>query len=214
MGSKKQNKRWTFPLLALFEIVLVTFQSKITALDALDIIKADDFLTFSVNFMQHLNTQLDVCLKLEDSVKREQASFHKKERNSLLLLTTIECWGALGVYDGHIDDFKGEFRNFSARCDEVSFEVARKCETFMAVHGGGAIKKRFGTKLRGDVSTLSGRQALLEKTRAATAGRVEEGKLKLLGDILGEDLDGLEQLDKLLAASEVIKACEGSCTLF
>jgi hypothetical protein len=214
MWAKKRNKRWTFPLLALFEVVLATFQSKITALDALDIIKANDFLTFSIYFIQHFKVQLDVCLKLESSNKREQASLHKKERNSILLLSTVEAWGALGVHEGELDDFKGEFRAFAARCDEVTFEVARKLETFMAVHGGGAAKKSFGAKLRGDVSTVSGRQALLEKTRAATAGRVGEGRLKLLGAILREELDGLELLDKLLAAREVIKACEGNCNSF
>jgi len=209
MGTKKPKRRWNFPLIALFEVAFVIFQAKIDALADLNIIDSQDFANIHVAFYMHLKNQLDVCLKLEESNKRNQASHNKKVRNSILLLSTVEAWGAIGVHASHLEDYDGEFRMFAKSCDEVTFDVARKMETFMAVRGGMAAKKNFGAKLRGDVSTLYGRQALLEKARAATVEKDEPAKLKLLGKMIGEDLVALTQLDKLLAVREVIKICEG-----
>ena len=106
-------------------------------------------------------------------------------------------------------EFKEKAKTFAASPENITFDAGKRLEVFLAVQGGEVGKKSFGKRVKGDVSTVFGRQAIQKKVQAATAGKSGKSKLKMLDSIFGEGLVGLAQADKLLAAKYVIMSCEG-----
>ena len=75
----KKSKRWSFSFIALFDVVLTVFRSRLTALDDLDLVKTADFEALGADLKESLLVQLKVSLAEEVRPK-------KRERNSLMLL--------------------------------------------------------------------------------------------------------------------------------
>lgn len=198
----KKSQRWSFSDIALFDVVLTVFRSRLTALDDLGMVKTIDLQALCAELKASLLIQLGVSLA-------EEFSPRKKERKSLLLLCTIDALTSLGVTSSDLADFKDAATSFATCPENVTFDVAKRLEVFVSIQGGGVGKKSFGTRVKGDLTTLYGRQAILAKVQAATLGKNEKSKLNLLDSIFGVGLVGLTQTDKLLAAKQVIMLCEG-----
>jgi hypothetical protein len=165
-------------------------------------VKTADFEALCAELKESLLVQLKVSLA-------EEFSPRKRERNSLLLLCTIDALASLGVTASDLADFKNKAKAFAASPENILFDAGKRLEIFLAVQGGEVGKKSFGSRAKGDISTVFGRQAIQEKVQAAMAGKSAKSKLKLLTSVLGEGLVGLTQTDKLLAAKYVIMSCEG-----
>lgn len=183
-------------------MVLTVTRSRLPVLDELDIIKTPDFEALCTEFKKSFLIQLKVSLDQEYDPT-------KTERRALLLLSTLDALTSLGVNASEVADVKDKAKTFVASSDNTTFDVGKRLESFLAVHEGEIIKKKFGNKLKGDLSTVSGRQAVFDKVQTATAGKKGKTKLKLLDSVFGEGLVGLTELERLLAARQVIVSCEG-----
>jgi nucleolar pre-ribosomal-associated protein 2 len=115
----------------------------------------------------------------------------------LAILSIIDALSALGVDSSKVAELGDDATAFCASVREMELHVGKRLETFMAVHGSNVIEEGL---LVGDVSTVTGRQSITQKTVAAMVGKDKQAKLKLLDSIFGPGLAGLKRLDKLLAA--------------
>ncbi|TVY34122.1 Nucleolar pre-ribosomal-associated protein [Lachnellula occidentalis] len=186
--------------LALFK-ELVRLTLRLIALDDLGIIKTTEFQALCAELKEYLLTQLGVSLAGEFSPK-------KKVRKSLLLFCTIDALTSFGVTPSDLAGFKDAAISFASQPENTTFAVGKRLDVFMSIQAGEVGKSNFGTRVKGDLTTVYGREAIMAKVQAATSAKSEKSKLKLLDSIFGEGLVGLTQTDKLLAAQHVIMSCE------
>ena len=206
--SSKNGNEWRGALIALFDTTLRVVQNKLPLLSKADIISSSKLQKILVGFKESLLAYMGANLKkLEKRASKHESSSSR----SLTLLCTLEALLRLGVTPSELAPFKSSasaivsYEKFMA--DDM-FEIGKRLQTFMAAYSEHE-NNPIITPITGDTSTAYGRQSILERTRAAVAGKEQTHKFNILTSLLASDPEDLGRLDKLLAAREVIMSCDG-----
>jgi len=178
------------------------FNAKATPLDDMEVIRKDDLEATTAMFKG------SILLQLEDLLQQSQTEKRSIQSDSLMILSIIEALEALGLESSKLVELENDAKAFSDSF-QGELQIGKRLDTFIITHKPKIVDKKLEAQLGGDVSTVYGRQSILEKTWSAIVGKSKQEKLKLLKSIFGRELVGLERLDKLLAAREVIKSIEG-----
>jgi len=182
----------------IFGVALSIFQSRANPLNDLNVIPKKDLDKTTKRFKEGLLDQLQISLQ---NARDNSSQFSEH----LAILSIIDALSALGVDSSKVAELGDNATAFCASVRETELHIGKRLETFMAVHGSDVIEEGL---LVGDVSTVTGRQSITQKTVAAMVGKDKQAKLKLLDSIFGPGLAGLKRLDKLLAARQVIMSIE------
>lgn len=164
----------------------------------LDVIPKKDLDKTTKRFEEGL---LDQLRRILNNARKENSS----QSAHLTILSIIDALSALGVDSSKVAELGDDATAFCSSVQDTELHIGKRLETFMAVHGSSVIDEEL---LVGDVSTLTGRQSITQKTVAAMVGKDKLAKLKLLDSIFGPGLVSLKRLDKLLAARQVIMSIE------
>ncbi|KAF4636308.1 hypothetical protein G7Y89_g1788 [Cudoniella acicularis] len=195
--SKDKDMQLTFSWVALIGVALSVLRVKTTILNDLDIISASKLQKLATSFKEYLLDHLKVALK---KAVKNISSERKRSRaeQPVSLLCAINALFALGVASSELTALKEKAdlltTSESFMADSV-LETGRRLETFFTTHSEDIQNPDFGDKVQGDLSTIYGRQSILEKVRVATASKTEKEKLLLLDSLFGVNLSNLSDLD-------------------
>ncbi|EKD14023.1 uncharacterized protein L3040_007970 [Drepanopeziza brunnea f. sp. 'multigermtubi'] len=184
-ASEKKKHRLHFALIAIFEVALSAFREKATVLQGVDTISQEDLHSVTTSFNN------GIFVRLEDVLQKSEGW---PEDDCLLVLSIIDALSTLGVEKPRLAGL--EVSNFVSNADP---HYGERLATFIFAHGSEEIGPE---QLEGDVARPF---PIRERTRSAVSGKSEQEKLDILRDILDA---GLERLDKLLVARELIKSVE------
>jgi nucleolar pre-ribosomal-associated protein 2 len=198
-ANEVEEKRLNYALVMIFGVALSIFHTRANPLNDLNVIPKKDLEKATKRFKEGLLDQLKRILCNAQDEKPSQSA------EQLSILSIIDALSALGVDSSKVAELGNDATAFCASVQDTELHIGKRLETFMAVHGSTVIEEEL---LSGDVSTITGRQSITQKTVAAMVGKDKQGKLKLLDSIFGPGLVGLGKLDKLLAARQVIMSTE------
>ncbi|PVH78171.1 hypothetical protein DL98DRAFT_590499 [Cadophora sp. DSE1049] len=198
-AAEKKKHRLNFALIAIFEVALIAFHDKSTVLNGLNIVKVDDLDDLTASFKDCILSQL------KDTLRK----FQKENANDfLLVLSIIDALSTLGVDESRLAGLEDSAAAFIASVGKTNEFFGERLQTFMVTHSPKADGRIPASQLSSSVTDVYSRESIIARTDAAISGLGNEEKLGLLQELLGEDLGGLEQLDKLLAARQIIIAIE------
>lgn len=203
-SKEKITHRFNYALIMILGAAFSVFHTRAAPLNDLQVIVKGDLDSISSAFTEELLDQLKEILhesRKEESSKRKTG----KLAEHLTILSIIDALGALGVESSKLTELEDDAKAFCALVQDTELHIGKRFETFLAVHESNVIDEDL---LGGDVSTVNGRLSITQKTVASMAGKDKMAKLKLLDSIFGPDLEGLNRLDKLLAARQVIISVE------
>jgi nucleolar pre-ribosomal-associated protein 2 len=127
------------------------------------------------------------------------------------LYSTLDALDVVGVNDGDLADLQIDPRIALVSLDEWNTELEKRFEVFVYEHHWIKFDELSMISLGGDITSLTGRQAIRKKAKAVTEYMSELEKLQLVIRMLDEQADE-HALDKLLALKHVIVTCEGQFT--
>jgi len=206
IGEKNEKKdRISFALISLFEILLVALAAKRETLDVLDIISSEKLTSMTNEFKETLLASLKASLKKS----KKLGDGHKVLR----ITSTLDALEALGVDGVKLNDLTKYADSFILLTKDKHGEVVERLENFMAQHIRNEDGDATGIKLGGNVETIYGRQAILNKVRSLIEGKDHDDKLELLESLCGRETPVSISLDQLLSTYHVMKLCAGSLKL-
>jgi nucleolar pre-ribosomal-associated protein 2 len=208
-GKAKGERSWDFASAALFQVVLSALSAKQASLDKRDIVSSEDLKGITDSFKGSLLGQLRSLLKKPAKL----ASTGSESETGLELLTIVDALSTLGLDGTKLAELVDDVKSFIASFTEAEREVASRLETFISAHARDTDGDLLDTELKGNTSTIYGRKGIFEQATALTTGKSQQDKLDLLRETFGENLVGLSQLDKLLAARHIISSCKGLLVL-
>ncbi|KAG4431343.1 hypothetical protein IFR05_013175 [Cadophora sp. M221] len=198
-AAEKKKHRLNFAVITMFEIALSAFREKATALSDLNIVQNDDLDSITASFTDCILSQF------KDSLGK----FQKDNANdSLLVLSIIDALSTLGVDESRLAELEDTAAALLVSAGKAEDHFGERLQTFMVIHKPKTNNTTLTTQLSDSVTNLYSRASIVARTEAAISGMSNEEKLELLQELLGEDLHGLTQLDKLLAARRVIISVE------
>jgi nucleolar pre-ribosomal-associated protein 2 len=199
-SSEKKKHRLNFALIMIFGVAFSVFETKATPLDDLKVITTDDLKRVTSTFKDGLLQQLKEILH-----ESRKEGLTKHHTDHLTVLSIIDALSTLRIDSLKLAEIEGTAKEFCCSVHDTELHIGKRLETFLAAHGTKVVGEQL---LEGNISTVNGRQSVMQKTVAAMAGKTQQTKLTLLSSILGHDLVGLTRLDKLLAARQVIISIE------
>lgn len=209
-SSSKKEGDLAHSYIALADTTLSVLRSRSIVLNDLNIISTNKLDKLSASLKEYLLDHFRALLKkaIKSSSKSESKSFANE---SIALLCTIDSLNTLGVTSTELQVIGEKAKKLanleSSKAGDV-LETRNRLNTFMTTHSESIRLENVGERIQGDISTIYGRQSILENVRAATSGKDEKSKLLLLHSIFGTGLANMHHLDKLLAARYVIASCE------
>ncbi|CZR58084.1 uncharacterized protein PAC_07974 [Phialocephala subalpina] len=196
VSKASKKKQLDFALTGTIEVALVAFHEKEMALNDQDIIPRDDIESITKSFTEALVNQLKPLLTADHGSRSQKSAY-------LGMGSIINALAALDVDALHVSKLENQVQEFIARDDESGSDLKARLGAFMRIHSSdGTIESDLG----GDVTTVSGRDLILQRTEAALVNKDHQQKLDLLQSIIDSDSTSLDQLDKLLAARHAINA--------
>ena len=188
---------------------LGVFDGKSDTLDNFDIVSKKDLKMVVSSFRESLTTQLKDTLQ---SLRKEKAKGKKTISNdkNLVILSIIDTLTLIGADEAQLAKVREAVNAFIDMATHSELDVGKRLQIFMAAFEDKGTTTDFYEELAGDISTISGRQAVVEVTRANIEGRDNSGKLKLLRKALlaipGDSLS----LDRLLSMRQILLSIEGT----
>lgn len=168
-------------------MALVALRDKSAILHGIGEIELEDLQSVTASFKD------GILLRLKKVLQEFETP---SEDHCLLVYSIINALSSLGVEKSQLAGLKVE--NFASHANAF---FAEQLVTFNVIHGPDDIGPE---QLGGEVTRPL---PIREKTRSILLGKSNQEKLDLLRDILDT---GLERLDKLLVAREIIKSVEGT----
>lgn len=204
-ADTKKTHKLDYALVALFDVLLGAFTAKETQLNDLSIISRADFISINASFKTCLLAQLEGLL-----AKTKKSSKPEKQAEKFLTIRSIVDALSKSRFDGsELANLVDAAKSFSASLDQTNMDVARRLETFISTSAQSAEVEVIDSHFGGDISTVSGRQAIVDKVHALIFRKDQSEKLALLRSLLRDNQVSLTQLDKLLALRHLIMDCEG-----
>jgi nucleolar pre-ribosomal-associated protein 2 len=207
---EKSKHKSTYPSITLFELVLATFNAKANILHELGIISKKDLSEVNSSLKESLFLQLQNAIqkpRKEKSAKRKQS----ETDSTLVILSILDALSALGVDESKRAELRESAKSFTDVANDSEINVGMRLDLLIASHAVKTSDIELCNQLEGDISTVYGRQSIVEKTQAALNGAENQRKLALLESVLN-DSDCI-QLDKLLAARLIVLSTEGEFRL-
>jgi hypothetical protein len=196
----KSKDRWNFALVTLFEVLLTALAAKVDSLNDLDIIASKDLTSITENFKDTLLASLNACLrtnKLKGELKRQS------------IICTLDALEALGIDGVKLNSIIQDAKSFILTLKDIEKEVVEHLDDFMARHARDKDDEAVDIKLGGNVKTMYGRQAILDKVQAIVKGKDQDDKLELLESLSVCRPSTLNPPEQLLSIYHVIKLCAG-----
>jgi nucleolar pre-ribosomal-associated protein 2 len=203
-SDSKKTHKIDYARVVLFEVLVGAFSAKESQLNDLGIIKSAEFTIIKESFKACLLGQLESLL----AKSKKSSKIDKQAEKNLTLRSIIDALQILGVKRSELANLLNVAKSFVATLDEKDMDIGKRVETFISIHAPtevGVID--FG----GDVSTVDGRQAIIEKVRSLISGKDDSEKVELLRSLLRNDLAAW-RLDHLLAVRHIVTACQGLST--
>jgi nucleolar pre-ribosomal-associated protein 2 len=200
------KKPLNFAVIGIFEVALAAFHEKEMALNDHDIIRREDLEDLTASFTVSLVNQLKTTLAFDED--------DEQGLKELVVISIVDYLTILGVDAKSLTSLESVGGRFISNVgDKVN---ARTClSNFLEAHG---IEATSGPRKQyGDVTSINGRDIILQRTRAAIAGKDNQQKLDLLQSMLtgnkeGEDdqdtLHWSKDLSKLLAVRFIVASIE------
>lgn len=205
----KKDQSCDFASATLSQIVLSALLAKEITLDELKVISSDDLNDVAGSFKDTLRSQMKSLVKKTEKLANPIDGAGRQ----LELLSIIDALTTLGVDGPKLAKLTGDVKSCVVSLTETQPEIGSRLDTFIAVHARDADGELLDTELKSDSSTIYGRQEIIDKVAAMVTGKDQQEKLDLLQSTFGDDLAGLSQLDKLLAARYIISTCKGLSVL-
>ncbi|KAH7336464.1 Urb2/Npa2 family-domain-containing protein [Rhexocercosporidium sp. MPI-PUGE-AT-0058] len=196
---EKKKHKMNFAVITMFEVALSAFHQKAAALHDLNIVRKDDLDSVTASFKDCILSQFKDLLP---NLQKENAN------DTLLVLSIIGALSTLGVDNSRLTGLEDVAAALVVSAGKTSNHFGERLQTFMVIHGPKADDSTFATQLSGSVTDVYSRESVIARTKAVTSKMSNDEKLELLQELLGEDLDGLTQLDTLLATRQVIISIE------
>lgn len=206
IGNQVDNGklRGNYASIALIQVLFSALSARGKALDETGLTANGSLQRMKESFTDSLVDQIRRQVKASRSVVDTG-----QEARYLELLNIIDSLSVLGVDGTKITALVDDVKSFIGSLTEAESEVASRLESFISVHARDEDGDLLDTGLKGDTSTIYGRQGILDKARALITGKDQDDRLELLKELFGEDLIGLSRLDTLLAAKHIIATCRG-----
>ncbi|KAF7956452.1 hypothetical protein EAE96_003793 [Botrytis aclada] len=205
--EKKAKGEKTLPFISTSHSLLTVLITKLKQLNDLAIISDQDLTNHCTSFKKFLLVQLQRILKKKPMIN--ECGTHKD--GSLSVVVILQALESLGVESSEIEPLATEGQVYVATLNEGKPEVddvRQLLPEFFATHASSNEDGILHTSLEAFINTSAGRAGIKKKMETITSDMDNAEKLKLVQRLLGEELIGLTQLDKLLALKYVIGACD------
>ncbi|KAK6585951.1 hypothetical protein PZA11_001008 [Diplocarpon coronariae] len=192
-ASEKKRHRPNFALVTIFEVALKALREKAKVLHKVDVIDEGVLDSVIASFKICSLAQLSKVLR----------SFEKGNDGDYMLVNSIvDALSTLGVEGSQLASLEDDAAAYVASVGKTNFQFGERLQTFFVTYGAGDIDQ---SQLEGDVTeSLYVLRSITDRTKAAILGKNDQQKLELLREVL--DKGGLERLDKLLAAREIVRS--------
>ncbi|KUJ15450.1 uncharacterized protein LY89DRAFT_619376 [Mollisia scopiformis] len=191
VSKASKKKQLNYALISIIGVALVAFREKEMALNDHDIILRDDLESITATFREALLIQLKQHLETE---------VHQIS-TEIAMVSLIDALAALGVDASKLaslEDMGDQFEGF----EDNELNTRSRLQAFIAIYGREDIEH---IDLRGDATTIVGRESIVKRTQGATKGRNNAQKLELLQAVMAGDAT---LLDELLSTRQIISSIE------
>ncbi|KAF5874717.1 putative urb2 npa2 family protein [Botrytis fragariae] len=171
------------------------------------IVSNQDLTNHCTSFRKFLLLQLQRRLKKKPKI--DEVGNHKD--GSLSIVVILQALDSLGVESSEIEPLATESQVYIAKLNEGKPEVddvRQLLPEFFATHASSNEDGILHMSLEAFINTSAGRAGIKKKMETITSEMGNAEKLQLLQRLMGEELIGLTQLDKLVAVKYVIGACD------
>lgn len=108
---------------------------------------------------------------------------------------------------------RGYNQSLEGATSDARSDIVTQLDTLVFVQGQSEKTVDESLELGVDVSSIYGRQAVVQKVHALTARNDNLQKMKLLQSLFEESSTGIDELCTLLAVREIVTTCESKLTL-
>lgn len=204
--SKGSTCDLNFASIALCQVVISGLLLKEAALNELNLMSHEDLSAVIDFFKKSLLAQLKALLK----TAKQSAKPGSEAIGHIGLLSIIEALASVGVDGSKLAELRSNAMMFIESIKDTENEVASRLEAFISVNARDIDGCLVDGQLNGDISTVYGRQGVINKADAVMAEGNQEEKLELLRTLFLQNRSAsLLQLDNLLAIKCIISACKG-----
>ncbi|KAE8452486.1 hypothetical protein EG329_000388 [Mollisiaceae sp. DMI_Dod_QoI] len=198
VNKASKKKPLNYALTSIIEVALVVFHEKEMALNDHDIILRDDLESVTETFKAALLTRLQQLLETDIQNSDQKLT-------QLAMISVIDALVAIKIDGSRLASLQTETQEFIETVGDDELNVKSQLEAFMMIHRPGDIEQ---SELRGDATTILGRESIIERVQAATKGMKNPQKLELLRQVIASNLSCLEILDELFAIRLIIMSIE------
>ncbi len=200
--NRRTKKVLSYAMIRLVQVVLMVWKAKCTSSDNLSAELKESVEEFSATFGGLLLSNLQWLLQKPKKLTQDG------DERCLSLYSTMDALDAVDPAESGLGDLQVDTISTLNSLQEVNPELGKRFELFMTEHYPGVFGEPRRKVLKGDVATVTGREAIRRKAIALTKRMTESGKLQLVTDLL-EEVGDEDSLDTLLALKHVIDSCEG-----
>jgi hypothetical protein len=206
-SHEKSKHKSQYPSIGLFGVVINIFNAKSTSLHDLGIVSRDDLAKLTSSFKDSLIIQFQQTLQKfrRQCSKEVRADDGSKD---LPVLSIIDALTLLKFDPRELTEMREDAQVFADIRKDSHLGVSKRLETFMSSHEEEALAVGSLPPVKRDVSTIQGRQSVIDKTFASIEGLHTQARLKLLKKALS-DLTGVFPLETLLSIRQIIISIEG-----
>ncbi|KAM0157744.1 hypothetical protein ACHAPG_004488 [Botrytis cinerea] len=205
--EKKTKGEKALPFISTSHSILTVLITKSKQLDDLAIVSNQDLTDLCTSFRKFLLVQLQRRLKKKPKI--DEVGNHKD--GSLSVVVVLQALESLDVDSSELEPLATEGQVYAAKLNEGKPEVdgvRQLLPEFFATRASSNENGILHISLEAFINTSAGRAGIKKKMDTITSGMDNAEKLQLVQQLMGEELIGLNQLDKLVAIRYVIGACD------
>lgn len=205
--EKKTKGEKALPFISTSHSLLTVLITKSKQLDDLAIVSNQDLTDLCTSFRKFLLVQLQRRLKKKPKI--DEVGNHKD--GSLSVVVVLQALESLDVDSSELEPLATEGQVYAAKLNEGKPEVdgvRQLLPEFFATRASSNENGILHISLEAFINTSAGRAGIKKKMDTITSGMDNAEKLQLVQQLMGEELIGLNQLDKLVAIRYVIGACD------
>jgi hypothetical protein len=200
--NRRTKKVPSYAMIRLVQVVITIWRTKGTS--------SDDFSMALTETTEELSAIFRSLLlsNLQRRLQKPEKLIQDDDERCMSLYSTMDALDALNVGESDLVNLQVDIMSTLDSLKEWNSELGKRFELFLTEHYPGVFGEPPKRLLKGDVTTVTGREAIRRKSMAMTKRMTELEKLQLVTDLL-EEVGDAQALDKLLALKHVIASCEG-----
>jgi hypothetical protein len=200
--NRKTKRVPSYATIRLVQVVITVWRTKATSVDGFLMALKETAEKFSATFKGLLLSNLQRCLQKPEKLAQDN------DEHCLSLYSTMDALDAFDAGEGDLVKMQINVISTLDLLKELNSELGKRLELFMTEHYPAVFGEPPKRLLKGDITTIAGREVIRRKAVAMTKRMTEPEKLQLVTDLL-EEVGDAQALDKLLALKHVIANCEG-----